>query len=387
MIFIKNRFLLLPFLLIASVFAFDSVFGLKSLEDMRIHWMKVEPPVYQSREKVFRSLTESWPQYQKEGKKAGIILGSSRSAEYSSRAVAEVLPDSVTYNFSAPLAPPSHFYYWLDRVLKAGIRPAFVFIEADALVFTPDSVNYSLSYSYDPVFVLSHTDLFRNQSASRDIWQTDAEGFSFDETETFLLKRLFSLYRYPFDLRVIEENRKEFLIFAPEGPKMTTGLAFREFMQNNIDAAVIQEHGGIPNMMQFTNPLVNIDRNAKEIYDRYRLSSFKASPTQVAFFRKLTRRLAEERIPFVVNQPVMSDVLFRMLEKTEKVQQFHKGLYGYLNSLKSDFPDSVILITDYQKNPEFQCRDFADSYHLSGACYTGLGKMIMQELISQSGGL
>ncbi|MBI3394677.1 MAG: DUF1574 family protein [Spirochaetia bacterium] len=183
----KNKFLWIPPLALVAVLLLDKIFLLPPVLEYTVSWMKIEPPFYRSREPLLEQLAVTYPGRKARGERLGVILGTSRTGEFSTETFARHIPKSYTYNFSAPLGCPSYHYYWLDRMLKAGALPAYVVVEAEPIMFTQNAISYSLSYSYDPVFVFSHIDW--NRTVPRNVWDMKEPGFSFDESETYFLKR------------------------------------------------------------------------------------------------------------------------------------------------------------------------------------------------------
>ncbi len=379
----KQRYLAAPLLILGVAFLFDKIFALPSVQRYTVIWKKVEPPFYKSRYDLFRQLQERYPDYRSQRKRLGLILGTSRSAEFSPGTIARALPDSVTYNFSAPFACPSFHYYWLKRILDAGLELSFVMVEADPVVFSPRSINYSLAYSYDTSFVLSHTDLGRTMP--RQAWEAEGRGFSFDEAETYLLKNLFALYRYPLNFSTISENRKEITLPDPDKGFVTfRGMDFREKMLETVRQANRENLGGIPNPLHFTVPEERMEQDARESFQHLQFDEFEPEVTQIIFFKKLVRELARRNIPLVLYWPVSTPPFYRILEEHDVNSTIRGPMTEFLEKTRSKYPGARISLMRLQNDPRLTCRAFIDSYHLSGSCYDQLTRLLFSGFRSLS---
>lgn len=387
MTFLRHPYLIFPLILLLGLFAFDRIFLIPSIKTQLISWKKVEPPLYESREDLFEQLVEKHNDYRKEDRSIALILGSSRSAEFSSSTFETLLGKKLAvYNFSAPLAPPSFYAYYLEKTLDHQIAPEFVIIEADPLVFTDRSIRYSLSYSYSPEFVLSNLDFFRDVPG--DVWDYRG-GFSFQEAETYFLKQMFALYKYPLDPDVIQENNKSILLPHPEkGLVRMTNAQFRDQMVQDIETINTKALGGIPNLLQFRNPLINLEKDATNTFQRMGLDSYRISPTQVHFFVSMLETLAEKKIPVYVYWPVASKPLYTKMVESGFTDpgnpgSFYSQLKRKIHQIEWKNPGSKIRLLDYQNKNNLTCRNFADSFHLAGACFHQLSELMVQDMVEK----
>lgn len=372
---LKNKFLWTPFLILAFLLGADGIARTPSLVDLRTSWRKIEPPIYESRVDLFHRVVETSNTLEP-GETIGLLCGSSRSAEFEAGHIEAILPGAKAFNFSAPLAPPSFHYYWIEKILQAGVRPAFIMLEADPLVAATGSNRYALAYSYDLPFILRNTSLFRDRSD--DPWEGNG-GFSFDETETFLLKNLFSLYKYPLDMRNIKENRKQMLIPGKERHRLLTGVEFKKELEKTILDANELTLGGIPNLFHFVQPIVSIEDDAKDVMSRFNLYNYRADQTQIAFLKRTIRLITESRIPLIVYWPVESEALKRELDQAGVTMDFKNHLKEFLAEVKTT-ATTPVLFMDPQDDPALTCRAFVDSNHLSGSCYQNLSKVLFSPL-------
>lgn len=373
----RNRYLMVPMLLFAVVFGVDKIFGLDAVLEYTLLWKKVEPAFYASRRPLFEQLKDDYPKRTARGERLGLILGTSRTGEFSSDDLAAIFPRSYTYNFSAPLGCPSYHAYWLDKILSAGIKPDFVIIEAEPVLFTPNAAKYSLAYSYDPVFVAKHIDLFRDIPA--DLWTMERGTFSFDEAETYYLKEAFQLYRHPFSPANIIENEKE--VTLPHPTQLFVTMKQREIrraLQADLPLINTRNLGGIPNPIGMTVPADKMEEDAENIMKMHLSGSivekngrkvFLASPTQVSFFKEMVERLAAAKIRTAVYWPLVSEPYRRRQKELGLLSGFQSDLAAFLAGVEKKFPGSRVRMVDPYPDPGVTCRKFVDSHHLSGACF------------------
>ncbi len=378
----KTRlYLIAPFLILLGVFLVDKIFLLPDIHKWVVLWKKVEPPLYESKVSLFEQLKEHYPEYKKKTGGIGVILGTSRSAEFSSDII-EKLGGPVTYNFSAPLAPPSFYSYWLEKLISSEdpeMDLKLAIVEADPLIFTSRSIDYSLSYSYDPAYVWENIDLFR--SSPKNPWDYDDSGFAFDESETYFLKRLFSLYRYPVDFKTFRENGKDLYLPHPQlGMLIMKNMEFRDYMTKQIDQVNRIKFGGIPNLLNFQVSLVNLDEDARNTFTNMGLVHFRPSLTQVSFFKRIMNITAANNTPTIIYWPVVSEPLRRLMNEDKAVAEFKEQMVEYIAKHKETNPEQCIIFADYNTSPELKCRNFVDSFHLSGKCFEDLTHLLLRDL-------
>ncbi len=152
----KEKFLLYPLFLCFVLFLIDKIFFLPIIVENTHSWKKIERSFYDLKEDLFSVMLEENKKFP--NKNIGLILGSSRSGEFDSDHIAGLMQNTSTFNFAAPMGPPSFEYYWLERSLNANLPISYVLVEVDPLLFSKSSVEYSLNGSYDAGFILKNID-------------------------------------------------------------------------------------------------------------------------------------------------------------------------------------------------------------------------------------
>ncbi|TGM36795.1 DUF1574 domain-containing protein [Leptospira biflexa] len=364
---IKFPIVLYPFLLVLVLFLFDKIFFLPIIVENTYSWKKIERKFYELKEDLFEvmlDVSEKDP-----SKQIGLILGSSRSGEFDSEMVEEFFPNTNSFNFAAPFGPPSFQAYWLERVLKTKLPIRYVLIEVDPLLFSKSSIDYSLNGSYDNLYVLNHIDFFRSKTV--DPWSTKTTGFSVDEAEVYFLKKLFALYKYPLDPSAIKANNKEIEIGF--FPGLSSGITGKEHKRGYIDKIKLVNRvkfGALPNEIKFANMDLFLERDAEAMYNQY-LRGSSLSPTQIFFFNKMLHLLEGTGIPVIVYFPAVSEPLRRKMQTDGLLERFNLEIRNQV-SLVSKVPNSKFYVIDPNVDPNWKCKDFVDSLHLSGACFPNL---------------
>lgn len=374
---LRNKYLLWPIALLSAIFCLDKVAFLPAVKEQIVFYAKIEPVFYESRYWLFDQLSEEYEDRKAKGQRLGLILGSSRSAEFDSDFIATQIPGSYTYNFSAPFSCPAYYYYWLKRNLDAGHRPAFVIVETDPIVMGMEAIQYSLNYSYDPEFVLSHADLFRNNPS--DEWRTQGNGFSISQAETYLLKQSFGFYKYPLKFSNIEANNEILPLPGKEGLRFMIAHDFRDEVIKIVRDANRIKLGGIPNLLLVQIPDDQM-RVAAEEDVRKHLAGYNTDPTQIIFLRKLFELAAYEKIPVIAHWPVSSDPFYQAVKQRGLLESVESPIKDMIAQANSKANGRYIYYANPSEDPTLTCRAFTDSFHLSGRCYENLTRILLSRL-------
>ncbi|MCW7471179.1 DUF1574 domain-containing protein [Leptospira kanakyensis] len=356
-----------PILLSLSLFLLDKIFFLPIIVENTYSWKKIERKFYELKEDLFEVMLEE--RKKNPSKEIGLILGSSRSGEFDSEMLELFFPNTNSFNFAAPFGPPSFQAYWLERTLKSKLPLRYVLIEVDPLLFSQAAIDYSLNGSYDNEYVLSQIDLYRTRS--KNPWEISAKGFSTDEVEIYLLKKLFALYKYPLDPTAIKANNKE--IEVGFFPGMSVGITGKDHKRNYIDKIKHVNRvkfGALPNEIKFANMDVFLEKDAEAMYNQY-LRGQALAPTQIYFFKKMLELLKGTGIPVIVYFPAVSDALRRRMATDGLLEKFNLEIQKAV-SLAAQTPNSKFTVVDPNTDPRWICKDFVDSLHLSGACFPNL---------------
>ena len=360
----KNLFVYKPLLIFLLLFLLDKIFLFPPVNRIILPWKKFEPAIYASREDLFAILKI----HHNENKHphTGLILGSSRSAWFSAAEIEKQRPFSRSYNFSAPLANPAWHYFWLERILQAKIKPSFVILEADFLLFSEVSSRMPLSYSFDPGFMLSH------------IAMADNGGFSTVELEMYFAKNLFALYRYPLDISSVRGNLKKSPFLEKGKIVYYPAWHYHDILHELITDANRNRYGSIVTPFHTVMQPQDDEKESDKAFSHLLLDRFHATASQIYFFNKLLHRLAQENIPVFLYKPPMSPGFNKKLQQNRKIQEFDKKLNGYVSTVKAEYPQARIFYSDLNEKGSMQCQQFNDPYHITGNCFAEMTRIILK---------
>jgi len=366
----KNKFIfILPLLLSLFLFSFDKIFSLELVKKYTIPWKKIEILFYESKDDLFNVLKANYPKHQSKGEKIALVLGSSRSGEFSYKDIQKVFKDTATYNFSAPLAGPIFHYYWLEKISN-DIPIDFVILEADPIIFSKNSLKYTFSYSLDYNFVIQNSNFLPRKEMNP--LKAEGKGMSWDEVETWFIKHLFFVYKYPPDPNSIKDNSKEAMWIKDGNLTMVKGYDYKENFYTTVLEANRIEYGAIPNQIFHQGDDKFIEKDAKNIAKMFFGAKYVPATTQILFFKKTLRLLANKNIPTIIYWPIVAQPLRDDMENRGLVEEYMTFINNEIELIRKEYPQFKTYIVDPQNSKKLNCRAFVDSVHLSGACYPEL---------------
>lgn len=374
--FLKNPFLVRPFIILGIVLGLDKLLLLQAVREYTTSYMHIEDHFYDTREDLLNHLKEHYTARKAAGEKLGLIFGTSRSGEFDSAEISKVAPKSYTYNFSAPQAGHSYHAYWLQRILEQNIRPDFVLLESDPITLSPNANRFPIKHSLDISFLLKHIDFDSDASPWRN-----GGGFSTEHFERFLLSRMFAAYRFPVDLRAAARNRESHIMPVGPGIQMVTGLEIRRAMLAQMKEASIRNLGGIPNPHALELPENLMNRDAETMASLHLPRPYHTGRAQTRLFREMLEGLARESIPTVVFWPPVVSRFREIMRETGAQDMARSGTTEIIERLGKDYPKAKLRFVEADSKG-MQCRIFFDSIHIAGKCYPELTKLLLKEIQS-----
>ena len=73
-----------------------------------------------------------------------------------------------------------------------------------------------------------------------------------------------------------------------------------------------------------------------------------------------------------------------MMDEQGITSSVQSAMDTIVRDTKKEYPGEWIRLGDPQNDARLSCRDFADSYHLSGACYRQLTTLLLENLPPQN---
>ncbi|NCN10020.1 MAG: DUF1574 domain-containing protein [Leptospira sp.] len=359
----------LPILLAMFLFSFDKIFSLEIVKKYTIPWKKIEILFYESKDDLFQVLKTNYPKHKTNNENIALVLGSSRSGEFAYKDIQKVFKQTAAYNFSAPLAGPIFHYYWLEKISNE-IPLEFVILEADPIMFSKNSLKYTLNYSLDYEFVFKNSNFLPRKELNP--MSAEGKGMSWDEVETWLNKNLFYVYKYPPDPNSIKDNNKEAMWIQDGNLTMVKGYDYKLNFHETVMKANRIEYGAIPNQIFHQGDESFIEKDARNMSKIYFGNKFIPSTTQILFFKKILKLLSDKNIPVIIYWPIVAQPLRDDMEERGLVDQYKNFISKEIDLLKTQNSNFKSYLVDPQNSSKLKCRAFVDSVHLSGACYQEL---------------
>lgn len=375
---ISKKAFIYAFILGTLIFLTDKIFLIPKIKQLSMYYKKVEIFFYESRYNLFEFFKQN------EKGDYSLILGSSRSGMFSNQDIQELIPYPIhSYNFSAPLAGTSYYYYWTEKFIKNKEilkKPKFILMELDAINLGEPSLRISLPFSYDPIFVIRYTNFYRNLSsliAQNEIKSkltsifdnSKLKGFDADEMDSYFIRYFFIIAKYDIHPLKIKENLKKIDYWNPQKNQLEKVPIYQiiQKMKEEHIQNFPKTYGGIPVEFYSKVPNENLEKDAEKTFLRI-LPKPEISTTQVIFLKKILEICKEYNIPLIIYRPPMTIYANEILKK--------------YNLYNIDFITNILFLYKnvfYIDASELDCKEFTDSVHLSPECYKKLAKFIFSE--------
>ena len=340
----NKKFLLYPLVLFLFLFVLDKIF----LIDKVRSYIKSDFTYiyYETREDLFEMLKK-----RKSDKKLMIILGSSRLLYFESKDLEEFYPNWDIYNFSSAVTTPAYYYYYLEKILDAGIKPDFVLLESDPNQFnanTPIFKKSNLTYSFDLPFVLKYMNVFGK-----------------DYVSFYLGKYFFasSKNKPNLDIAIKRLTDPRYEIIAKEGYKIREILLQSKGHSKSLVENFVERDFGL------------LQATSQRTID-WLFSSYKDSEMQYIFYEMIQQKLSQNKIKTVIVWPQSSLPMQDLMRKSEKVGKKIEGWFGRVNSISAKYGYSV---RDMDATDDYYCNSFVDGGHIAKDCYHPFMRYVMSE--------
>lgn len=376
----KNPFYI-TILLTLLVFLTDKLFLLPPIKKISLYYKKVEIFFYESRQNLYDYFNEI---NHDNTLSYALILGSSRSGMFSQKDFLNEVPyDVKIFNFSAPLAGTSFYYYWLYKfIYKTKNFPKFILLELDAVNLGNPSLRISLPYFNDPVFMLKHMDFYRDIPENIKEYELSSYlkiifnnknsfyGFSADEVDSFFIRYVFVIARYNIHPYKIWENFKTIEYFDEQSNQIKKIPLYEFAERTKIKNLENFKHtlGGIPIEFYTVVPEKDLKNDAEKNFLRF-LPRPELSTSQLIFLKKILDLAYHYNIPLIIYKPPMTEYANNIL--------IRNNLY-YLDLIINEFYKYKNVL--YIDTSNLNCNKFSDSVHLSPECYKDLTRFIFSNI-------
>ncbi|MBP9884786.1 MAG: DUF1574 family protein [Leptospiraceae bacterium] len=351
--FLKHKFLFLPLLLATFIFSLDKLFGLTCIR--KYTESRIEYAFYAEKKDLLEQLL-NFQKNQKPEEKLLVLFGTSHMGEFSHKYIHEKNEKITTYNFSAPMAPPSYLYYNLQTVLDAGAKIDYAVLEIIPETFQAAANEYALKFSYDWKFMYENKDIFSEQ-----------------EIESFIHANLFSVVRFPPRLNIAMQRIKD-----------KNAIAGFEYFNSMVKLATKQNNGGIPNPIIHEIPEDFFEKESKVYFAQaFRKSgnlSYSESKTQKAFYERFIETCKKNNIQLLIYKPILSKPLQKLLDESDFYETWWKDKVEIANQ------KGITVLDMAEYSTSIQCQKFVDVHHLSGGCYPEITDILLEKILPQMNG-
>jgi hypothetical protein len=342
----NKKFLLYPIILVFILFLIDKIFLLDTVKSfIKSDFTYI---YYESREKLFDDLKK-----RKSDKKLMIILGSSRLLYFDHQELVDFYPDWDIYNFSSAVTTPAYYYYFLEKILNAGIKIDYLLLESDPNQFnlnSPVFKNSNLTYSFSPMFILRHAPLFGK----------DLLSFYFG-------KYLFAVGKNKphLDIAYKRLTNPTMQALAKEGYKLGDILVANKGHAKSIIEDYTEKDFGV---LEATS-----ERTISWLF-----SNYKPSLMQYTFYEKILSELQKNKIPTLIVWPQSSIPMNDFMKKSSETKNSVDSWKEKIDSINLKYKQKLY---DLSESTEYYCNSFVDGGHISKDCYRPLIRFVMSKYL------
>lgn len=346
--FLKHKFLFYPLLLASFIFCFDKLFGLTCVR--KYTESRIEYAFYAEKGALLEQML-NFQGMKKPEEKLLILFGTSHMGEFSHKYIQEKDKRLTTYNFSAPMAPPSYLYYNLETVLNAGTKIDYAVLEIIPETFQEAANEYAIKFSYDWNFMFQNRNVFSN-----------------DEVENFTHANLFNVVRFPPRFNTAIQRIKD-----------KNAIAGFEYFNSVVHLATKLNNGGIPNPIIHEIPEDFFEKESKVYFTQaFRKKgnlSYAESFAQKKFYIKFIETCKKNNIQLLIYKPILSKPLQKLLDESDFYEKWWKDKVEIANN--NNIP--VLDMASYSNT--IKCQKFVDVHHLSGGCYPEITDILLQKIL------
>ncbi len=354
---IKNKFLLIPFLIFAIAFVIDKIL---LTEKIQTYYSKTVSEInFFHKPILFQELKEYLQKPDR--KKVLVYFGNSRALLFENSYIAEKYPDWVLFNFSVPGGSPDFFLFWLEQFQADNVKPDFVLIDNSIEGYNKRpsiKIDECLVNGLSPGFVFRHFTRYN---------QTELAGF--------IAKRLFRTYQYRPKLDTILERMKN---------NAEVVVAYRAWRKKVMDD-LIRERGSASSQTSgnMTSTEEFIIKYAVGDFNSY-LTPYEFLETMYDFQKDNYRILKEMQIPHAGIWVRVAPSYFQLIKEKSQIvpgTNDKKTPYEIWYPIFKEFHDKEnIPFWNMNEDPEYHCDFFTDASHMASACFPDYTDFIFQRI-------
>ncbi|WCL49001.1 DUF1574 domain-containing protein [Leptospira sp. GIMC2001] len=353
----KNKFLLVPFLVIAIAFTIDKIL---LSERIQTYFSKTMSEInYIQKEELYDDLKVYLSS--KDRNKVLVYFGTSRALLFENKYIEEKYKGWTLFNFSVPGGTPDYALFWLERFEKENVKPDFVLMD--------QSVE-----AYNKAAVISLDDVLTNGLSIFFVFR-HFDQYSTSQISTLLAKRMFKTYHYRPKLATILDRIKDdfAILYAFRNLRDGLKLSLRE------GRGSAQTPGSFGGVM----PAEMLKKSARGDFHSY-LVPFQYTEFPKYFLDGSYDILKRMQIPHAaiwvrLSRPyyghIKNDVVNIVGDKKGTV--YDKWMPVVIEFQK----DKSVDFWNMNEDPNYNCDLFSDSGHMAPQCYRDYTDYIFENVI------
>ncbi|MCG6143472.1 DUF1574 domain-containing protein [Leptospira bandrabouensis] len=355
--FIRNRYLLVPFLVVFLTFCLDK---LLLLENVHTYFSKSLSDINYIQK---RQLYEDLKVYlsNKDRDKVLVYFGNSRALLFDNEYIHKKYSGWVMFNFSVPGGKPDYVLQWMEEFHKDNVKPDFFLFDHSVEMYNSAAtlkVDETLTNGLNVSFVLKHFSLF-----------------STDDISTLIAKRMFRAYQYRPKLEVIltrAKNKESFL------------YPYRE-LRNSLMANLNRGKGSAmtPGTHQSVLPPELLKKSAIGDFHSY-LVPFRFSENILSFTNQSLELAKQLGVPTAViwvrlSLPYMDHI--RNLKVSVGDGKEDTVYHDWYPRMVAYHKQNGVPFWNMNDDPNYTCNNFSDAGHMSPTCYDEYTDYIFKNLL------
>lgn len=356
---LKNKFLLIPFLIFIISFAIDRIFMLESIQT---YFTKTVSEInYFHKPILFNELKEYLNKPDR--KKVLVYFGSSRALLFNNKYIEENYPNWLLFNFSVPGGTPDYFFYWLEKFKSDSVKPDFILIDSSIEAFNLDA-----KIKIDEVLIngLDFQFIFKN-----------FDRYSSKEISNFIAKRLFKTYQYRPKLETILQRLKN---------NSEIAIHYRKWRRDVIQKLTL-ERGSASS--DFSANRISSDEVVAKFsngdYYSY-IDGFRFNENMLKFQKDNFKILNEMKLNYATIVVKVANPYYQNIKTRHAVPNLEKKTitaysvyYPVLNQIANETETKIFNMNE---DIEYSCSYFTDASHMSSKCFPDYTDFIFNKIMN-----
>lgn len=352
MIFLKHKYLLIPYFIFIVSYLIDKIL---LLENIQTYYTKTVSEINFFHKPILLEELKSY--LKKENRKKVLVyFGNSRALLFDKNFIEKEYPEWILFNFSVPGGTPDYFLYWLEKFQTENVRPDFILLDNSVEAFNKTpliKIDECLANGLDFWFILRY-----------------ATRYTQSEVSSFIAKRLFRTYQYRPKIDTILSRMKDDFAVLKQYREWR-----KQIMKNLIEnkgSASPQISGNQTSTEEF------ILKYAEGDYNSY-LNPFTYNENMEKFQKDNLRILKEMQIPAAGIWVKIASPYFKLIK--ERKQHNSQSVYEiWKPKIESLFQKYEIPFWNMNEDVNYLCNAFTDASHMASECFPEYTRFIFKNI-------